>query len=153
MLTRRFQSIVKDVGGKMMAASGFQFRDEGEGFLTFWRTGKPGLIEGVMIYRVPRVKGFTVEIGVVPERQKLGWADVRSLEFPEGGVWEDVGLRERLGLLVHGNRFEGNSLDRDFYRFEDEQSLRAQLHVAFAEALKHGPSAWSHMSNRLRPGS
>ena len=148
MPTKKFQSIVKDVGSELLVTGGFQFRNEGEGFLAFWRPGKPGLIEGVAIYRSPKVIGFTVEIGVVPEGQKLSWA------MPsDSGMWQEVGLRERLGALIHGDRFKGNLLDRDFYRFEDEKSLRDQLQVAFAEVLRHGPDAWNRLSHRLRSES
>jgi hypothetical protein len=148
MMTKKFQSIVKEVGSELLAAGGFQFRNEGEGFLTFWRPRKPGLSEGILVYRDPKVRAFAVEIAVAPEGQQFGWAS-----FSESGMWQELGLRKRLGILIHGDRFRGDSFDRDFYRFDDEKSLRAQLQVAFAEVLRHGPDAWNRLSHRLRPES
>ena len=127
------------------------------GFHTFRRLGKSGLVEGIILYQghpVPPARspedppqgprGFTIEIGVVPETSRFGFS------MPgESGNWREFGLRERLGVILHGDVYEGSSFERDFFFYGDQRSLEEQLARTLSLALERGPLVWLQMAERL----
>jgi len=97
-------------------------------------------------------------VGATLSPPKLRVAVVRTLSrdrcagfsMPgESGNWREFGLRERLGVILHGDVYEGSSFERDFFFYGDQRSLEEQLARTLSLALERGPLVWLQMAERL----
>ena len=139
----RFSDIAKRIGEEVLAPLGFASLRVLD-MLVFARKRRDSLFDCVSFYTHRDGESFTVELGVTRDPKDFGMAN-----FTEDGAWQRFGLRERLGVLVHGSPPDLRSSDRDFFPYVDRESATRQVRRALDLVLSVGPGAWDRFASRL----
>ena len=109
----------------------------------FLRPWKHGYSQGIGLYTSYHSRHFTIELGVVPANFFAALSDEKAF------LKRELGLRERLGLIVHGDRHDLSSWDRDWVPYEDQASLEEPVGKWLGLALVHGPAVWDRFGRAL----
>ncbi len=151
MAKPRFADAVTKVYDELLQPKGFglvKHLSPGFGMYAFVRPRNAGLLEGIGVTSGLLPKAFLVELGVFPSTSEFYRA-----ALVKTGRWREIGLRIALGQVVHGAKSELTPNERDFFAYQDQETLFAELRKAISMALEHGPSLWDKFARNLSTGA
>jgi hypothetical protein len=146
MAKARFRRAIENVARPMLEPLGFSMKVDNEpgygGLYSFVKAWKGDWNQAIGFQTSRISRAFAIEIGVV--RGGLWWA-----ASSEVGPWREIGLRRRLGLLLHPKTQGIDPYERDFCPYSDQASLETAMRNQIEFVLVHAPSAWERMGDRL----